>query len=141
MNTKYQIITKALDKHTKAPLIIYQELVEPFPIYAVSEQEFNEMTSDVKVKSVIEVQEVSEPDDSKNEPEMIEGVDADFMRFLDADSYHEKIEIFLSMGERLDDRMLNNMAATLDVTLPDDEDAYECILQNLQMRKRFELRR
>lgn len=63
---------------------------------------------------------------------------SDLIRFLDADTYVEKIKILESMKEELDDHILNNMAVSLDLSLTDDVDGYSFIMSELKIRSRFE---
>ncbi len=63
-----------------------------------------------------------------------------FMAFLDAETYHEKYLIFLNLRDYLDKRMLNNIAAALDVVLDDGDidEQYDSILNCLRTLKRYE---
>lgn len=63
------------------------------------------------------------------------------IRFLDADTYREKIKILEVMKDRLDDHMLNNMAVSLDLSLEDGVDGYSFIMSELKIRSRFEGKR
>ncbi len=63
------------------------------------------------------------------------------IRFLDADTYREKIKILEDMKDRLDDHMLNNMAVSLDLSLEDGVDGYAYIMSELKIRSRFEGKR
>lgn len=63
------------------------------------------------------------------------------IRFLDADTYQEKIKILEVMKDGLDDHMLNNMAVSLDLSLEDGVDGYSYIMSELKIRSRFEGKR
>lgn len=63
--------------------------------------------------------------------------------FLDADSYGEKLEILTTNIKAIDDRILNNMAASIDCTIeegPLDQRLQE-LIYCLQQMSRFEDRR
>ena len=47
------------------------------------------------------------------------GINQNFLAFLDADSYAEKYEIVSDMEEELDDHLINQMAASIDVIIED----------------------
>ena len=66
---------------------------------------------------------------------------SELIRFLDADTYREKIKIREEMKDRLDDHMLNNMAVSLDLSLEDGVDGYTYIMSELKIRSRFEGKR
>lgn len=91
----------------------------------------NNITGDAGIKS-------EEQGDNKEEQ-----VNEDLIRFLDADSFKEKIELLLSMRDRVDRRLLTNLAVTLDVALEDgtNEEYFDAILSYLRARARFEVRR
>jgi len=65
------------------------------------------------------------------------------IRFLDADSYSEKLEIITTNIKAIDDKMINNMAASIDLTI--EEGALEQRIQELiyclKQMSRFEDRR
>lgn len=66
---------------------------------------------------------------------------SELIRFLDADTYREKIKILEEMKDKLDDHMLNNMAVSLDLSLEDGVDGYSYIMSELKIRSRFESKR
>ncbi|MCR4605531.1 MAG: DUF1858 domain-containing protein [Eubacterium sp.] len=62
------------------------------------------------------------------------------MDFLDAETYADRIRIFEDM-RGADERILNNIAVSMDITLSDDEDNYDRIYSELIFRKKFETTR
>lgn len=66
-----------------------------------------------------------------------------FMMILDAESYHEKYQLFEGMEKYLDERLLSNIAVSFDIVLEDgtEKEHYDTILANLQTWDRFEDRR
>ena len=65
------------------------------------------------------------------------------MIFLDADSYHDKRLIFLSLRQYLNDTMLNNIAVTLDLVLDEGspEQHFDTILNCLETHEHYECNR
>ena len=125
-NEEYQIIALAVDKKSGKKVVVYQEMFGEFPIYTLPEEDFNQIDNNITSTS------------TQIEEQFNEEVDLELIQFLDADSYKKKIDIFRKMSGRMDERMLNNIAVSLDVTWENGEDAYEVILQNMMMRVRYE---
>lgn len=73
-------------------------------------------------------------------PEVEEEVPG-IIRFLDAETYKEKIKILEEMKDELDERTLNNMAVSLDLSLDDGVDGYSFLMSELKIRSRFEGKR
>ena len=74
------------------------------------------------------------------EPEYIQGVDPRFITFLDADSFCDKYEIVVEMEDSLDDHLVNQMAASIDVIIEDGslEDRVMELKKCIRTRARFE---
>ena len=70
-------------------------------------------------------------------------VDPMVMKYLDADTYEEKLQILVAMRERLTDEMINTMSIAVDVEIPPGEinDRYEQLKYCLVTRERFECNR
>ena len=66
---------------------------------------------------------------------------SDLIRFLDADTYREKIQILEGMKDQLDEHLLNNMAVSLDLSIEDGVDGYSFLMSELKIRSRFEGKR
>lgn len=66
-----------------------------------------------------------------------------FMMILDAESYHERYQLFEGLEKYLDERLLSNIAVSFDIVLEDgtEKEHYDTILANLQTWDRFEDRR
>lgn len=66
-----------------------------------------------------------------------------FYQFLDAETYQEKLEIFFEMKNKLDDKILTNIAVSLDLVLEEEdlEKRYIMIRQNLETYAKFECNR
>jgi isopenicillin N synthase-like dioxygenase len=156
---KVQTIARATAVPTNEDVVCYQELYGDFEFFVMSRDEFlKRFTKEFaalpkKLQPLIEergritektkyIEDMQESDDleieKQTEQDIPEGADADLIRFLDADTYREKIKIFLGMKEKLDEHLLNNIAVSLDLTLEDDVDAFEFILSHMEMQKRYE---
>ncbi len=70
-------------------------------------------------------------------------VDPMVMKYLDADTYEDKLQILVAMRERLTDEMINTMSIAVDVEIPPGEinDRYEQLKYCLVTRERFECNR
>lgn len=63
-----------------------------------------------------------------------------FMNFLDAETYKEKMEIFIKMRGKLDERLLTNIAVSLDLVVDEKniDESCQIIIKNLEQRSNFE---
>lgn len=84
-------------------------------------------------KEKVQIKEETEP---KPKEEI-----SDLVRFLDADTYREKMKILESMKDDLNEHILNNMAVSLDLSLEDGVDGYSFLMSELKIRSRFEGKR
>ena len=62
------------------------------------------------------------------------------MEFLDAETCKEKMEIFMKMRGKLDEKLLMNIAVSLDLVVDEKniEDSCQIIIKNLEQRSKFE---
>lgn len=67
----------------------------------------------------------------------------DLMDFLDARTFRERREILMGMAKRLDETVIHNMAAAIEVSLDEGslEEKYESLIQCVATRERFERER
>lgn len=72
-----------------------------------------------------------------------EQVEELYMSFFDAETCKEKLHIMQAIKNDIDLRMLNNIAASMDLPVDEEhlEDVYEMIVKNLEQRSRFECNR
>lgn len=63
-----------------------------------------------------------------------------FMIFLDAESYHERKDIFMGLKPYLNDFLLHNIAVSLDVALEEGtiQESYESILHCINAYEKYE---
>ena len=72
-----------------------------------------------------------------------EQVNPDLMRFLEADSYEDKIQVLQSMKKRLTPQILQTIAISMDYSLSEGNimDQYESVMYYLETRVRYEGKR
>lgn len=70
-------------------------------------------------------------------------LDSDVERFLDADTYKDKLSILTSLHNHITDKQLHDMAITLDVTIEEGNlsEKYQNLVQCLRTMARFEIER
>lgn len=162
-----QIITVAKDKKRELDMVVYQELYGYFLSYTSEIGEFLEEYERVVPKDTSAKEadltrekknwneEIAREDREKEELDREQGktqdlgereyhkkeeVEKRFFAFLDAESSREKLELLYLLHDDLDLRLVNNIAASMD--LPADEEdiekQYEFFVQNLKQRIKFE---
>ena len=84
---------------------------------------------------------VTESQDAGNEEESV--LDPGLLKFLEADTYEEKLEILSMLHPRITDAMIDTMAVCLDIEVKsgDIEQRYSEILNCLLTMERFECNR
>lgn len=67
----------------------------------------------------------------------------DLMAFLDAETYEEKLEILHRMQFELNDYLIDTMAVSVDVVIPDGsiDERYRQLKGCLDAKKRYEINR
>lgn len=70
-------------------------------------------------------------------------VNPKLLEFLDADDLEEKYTILLSMRNEVDDQLINNMAVTMDVVIPDGDvqERYEQLKNCIKTKQYYEKER
>lgn len=100
-----------------------------------------------KAEEIITAVKRPKPVEAPKEPvqyEMADGVHPLLLKFLDADSVEERLEVFKEMDDVADQHMLDAVAASLDISLSgckSQGEAYELIFDNLITQKRYETSR
>lgn len=140
-NKIYQIIGIAKDSETKEEMVVYQALYDDFGMYVrplamftseVDHEKYPYVTQKYRFEEIPRekiwesvdtgykpaVNAVSDTDkqhstDSEEKPSPV------LMQFLDMDTYEEKLEFLKNNKIRLDDSIIDAMAASLDVIVPD----------------------
>lgn len=140
----YQIIAVATHSETREPYVVYQALYGDFRTYVrpydmfispVDTDKYPQVTQKYRFAYVgthAMTEERSSLAQTHQEDgvalmsarteassEDMSGINQHFLAFLDADSYAEKYEIVSDMEEELDDHLINQMAASIDVIIED----------------------
>lgn len=86
---------------------------------------------------------MAETSDTKQTDDDEEQADPRLMEFLDAKTYEEKLRILVSLKNKVDRKLLDAMAAALDLIGEAEtlEEQYDMIKSNLMMQERFECNR
>lgn len=124
-----QIIARCKILPEEIPGICFQKMSGDFGCYVWDVECFKSNYQREKVKS-------QKSEEAKSEEEV-----SDLIRFLDADTYREKMKILESMKDELNEHILNNMAVSLDLSLEDGVDGYSFLMSELKIRSRFEGKR
>ena len=168
-NKLYQIVAIAKHSETGEELVIYQALYGDFGVYArplemfvseVDHVKYPDVTQKYRFKRVehsdmqAAEQKVSSDEQKvissqtpvmreNNSHEADETVNPKLLAFLDADDLEEKYNILLSMRGEVDDQLINNMAVTLDVVIPDGDvqKRYEQLKNCIKTKQRYEIER
>lgn len=162
--SKVQYLFEAVNAGNKETVIVYQKLSGDFPMLVEEKtafcRRFGITGEETAVKKTVEYNpsfrskmnrdEVQIPEPIGREPKELEKsqtpqeANKDLLRFLDAETSKERIEILLAIQERADKRLLSNIAAALDITLGDGgtlEEDIDAVLSYLRTRARFEIHR
>ena len=169
-NKLYQIVGVAKHSETKEKMVIYQALYDDFGMYArpydmfmseVDHEKYPEVTQKYRFEKVgrtgeervEEVSEIKETKEDCNKSEHIEehvsvsldeeAPNADLLAFLDAETYEEKRALLIAMRPRITDRLINDMAAALDITVDegDLETRFKSLLFCVSKMDEFEITR
>lgn len=133
----YQIITIGIHSETNEEMVVYQALYGDFQVYIrpldmflepIDKEKYPETKQEFRFQLVTngedkakEVQEKIEEEskerkDINTEEDAIEGVNPLLIRFLDAETYGEKLKIYLEMRDSIDEVILTDVAASLDIS-------------------------
>jgi hypothetical protein len=89
----------------------------------------------------VKPEETEEPEEPVVSEETEEPFADDFLdKFLDADTYEEKLDVFTDMWKTINEDNIDNVATVMDLSLTGEtlEDKYKEILNCLKMRARYE---
>ena len=160
-NKAIQVISQCriLPDGTKA--VCFQELSDDYEVFVMAAEHFARLfyrreqegalqreigRNGIQMETIGQnvSQEMGEDRGGRNDqninPEIEEKVPG-IIRFLDAETYKQKIKILEEMRDDLDDRTLNNMAVSLDLSIEDGVDGYSLLMSELRIRSRFEGKR
>ncbi len=143
---RFELIEREVDGTLKMGYPVSVKKIMEANVETETEPE-TKMQSEGKTESVEKMQPENE---KKEESAQEEGylddedeVNPFLLSFLDTDSYSEKLQVLISIRSRLDDRLIDDMAAALDVTI--DEGPlpvrYEGLKTCLETMVKFECER
>lgn len=131
---QYQIITTGLHSETGEEMVVYQALYGDYQVYirplnmfvdAVDKEKYPNVEQESRFQLVTDNVESSvASEDFEEKPKQAirkTGMDEEtvsplLIQFLDADTYSKKLKIFLEMRESIDEIMLTDVAASLDIS-------------------------
>ena len=155
-NKPYQIITVAEHAETGEKMVVYQALYGNYGIYVRPMESFLSKVDHVNYPDSIHEETMQQEIKGSDSPvpaqsqeklpsqALQEGqVNSVLMEFLDAESYYKKLEIVTLNKIHLDDRLINDMAVSLDCTVEEGpiDDRIESLIYCLQALCRFENKR
>lgn len=115
----------------------------------VQEEQQQKQVQAEEAKKVKEEKEQQQPEQDVSIPEEAAENEEGFvinpflLEFLDTDTYSEKLQVLVSIRSRLDDRLIDDMATAIDVTIDDGPlpVRYEGLKTCLETRMKFECER
>ena len=146
----YDMFISEVD-HVKYPEVQQKYRFELVGTHAVTEREIdnsetvNECVEEADNSSTgngyIE-EAVNIPEENSDEEELL-GVNPKLLKFLDADSFEAKCDIFDSMIDELDDHLINQMAASIDEIIDDGPlgRRIENLRRSIKTKAKYELHR
>ena len=146
----YKIITIATHSETREKMVVYQALYGDYGVYVrplsmfsskVDHDKYPEVEQEYRFERVDEIlgnistSLVTESDieDEKNMESVVEdvngvaenaqlgAVDPLILEFLDAETYQEKSNILTALHHRINDEIINTLAAALDIVIDDGD--------------------
>lgn len=153
----YQIITMGIHKETCENMVIYQALFGDYGTYVLPLSKFMDEIKGKAEKTLFNEKEetdkslsneIEENDktifNDKEEADESQGeINSILLSFLESDSYSSKLEVITSNMKAIDDKLINNMAASLDCTVDDGpiDQRLHGLMYCLKQLSRFEIRR
>lgn len=155
-NKLYQIIAVAEHSESGEKMVVYQALYGDFRTYVrpyemfISETD-HEKYPEVTQKYRFELINLQESGDNKNSAEIMETavkqpeekINQDLLDFLELETYEEKLEMFRELKKKMNDHLLDSIAASLDIVVEEAPLAqrYEEVLNCLETMEHFECNR
>lgn len=167
-NRKYQIVAVAEHSETGEQLVVYQALYGSFKTYVRPYEMFVSEVDHVKypdVEQKYRFEYLERPEEKAAEPveipkpveqeqqeadvpdpagqEASEAADPNLIRFMDADSFSDKFEVFTQLKSVMTDKLIDELAVVCDLVIPEGDlnDRYEQMKKCLQTRMKYERER
>ena len=148
----YDMFISEVD-HVKYPEVQQKYRFELVGTHAVTERELANQKIDITEREIYNtvteeeinkcIEEAGNSPEEKSDEEELLGVNPKFLKFLDADSFEEKCDIFDSMIDELDDHLINQMAASIDEIIEDGplHVRIESLRRSIKTKAKYELHR
>lgn len=128
-NKLYQVKGIAYHSETKEKMVVYQALYGDYSLYVRPYDMFMSEVDHVKYPDVKQIYRFEQVylDGSQSQDNQVETskpqtqeelVDIRLIRFLDIDTYQEKLKYLETIKDNLDDKIIDAMAASLDTEVP-----------------------
>lgn len=160
-NKLYQIVAVAYHSETKEKMVVYQALYGTYDVYV---RPYDMFLSEVdhakypdvkdkfrftKVEKEVAKKEATEPkSDVINQEELAvvdesTGVNPILMEFFDKETSADKIEYIRSIRSKIDERIVSDMAASMDITIDegDLDSKIDSLLICLKTKAKYECNR
>ena len=153
-NKLYQIVTIATHSETGEAYVVYQALYGEFKTYVrpydmfmseVDHDKYPAVTQKYRFEKVEHIgMDMNTANDTKapkaENTEREDGVNPYLLEFFDKDSCGEKIEYLNSIKSKVDDRLINDISASLDLTIEagDVDVRFASLIGCLNTMARFE---
>ena len=143
-NKQYQIVTIATHSETGEKMVVYQALYGSFQSYVRPYDMFISEVDHVKYPDVEQKYrfaflESPEADDQ----EAAEAADPNLIRFMDAESFSDKYEVFAQLKPVMTDKLIDELAVVCDLVIPEGDlnERYDQMKKCLQTRMKYERER
>ena len=148
----YDMFISEVD-HVKYPEVQQKYRFELVGTHAVTERELANRKIDIPEREIYNtvteeeinkcIEEAGNSPEEKSDEEELLGVNPKFLKFLDADSFEAKCDIFDSMIDELDDHLINQMAASIDEIIDDGplKGRIESLRRSIKTKAKYELHR
>lgn len=167
-NKQYQIVTIAEHSETGEQLVVYQALYGSFKTYVRPYEMFISEVDRIKypdVEQKYRFEYLESPEENAAEPTKIpepveqeqqeadvpepagqetpEAADPNLIRFMDADSFSDKFEVFTQLKPVMTDKLIDELAVVCDLVIPEGDlnDRYEQMKKCLLTRMKYERER
>ena len=163
-NKLYQIITVAIHSETGERYVVYQALYDDFQTYIrpydmfiseVDRDKYPDVAQRYRFEKVENIKNINKSDNAVSVgavenvvkditlDEVETGVNPILLEFFDKDSLADKIEYLNSVKLKIDDRLINDISASMDLTIEEGDISirFASLINCLQTMARFECRR
>ncbi|HAZ90921.1 MAG TPA: DUF1653 domain-containing protein [Eubacterium sp.] len=158
-NKDYQVLAIAKHSETKEELVIYQALYGDFGIYARPLDMFTSEVDHVKypeVKQKMRFMKIERSDLVKDVPvsnvpvSKVDNAEVDsqwadsrILEYLDADTYSEKLEVMQKYRDKLDSKLIDAVAGSLDLVVDPEklDESYNYIISHLKTNIKYDTTR